>query len=190
MILKHVLCLLDEHLSLSRAQKCSTNGHSNCLKILLLNFFLLFWWQLKRKIQNQITNLRETPVCSMEDVTTMFYQVEEIHVQHSNFVGKLQAKVDAWSDTQKVGDTFKELVSSRSSFGNHTQAQKDFRIIFFVRKGSHISKSWWLIYTILILTYKIKRDKKCLIFILDCVFPHVHEICQSYAWSSRVYTKV
>uniref|UniRef100_K1Q4J2 Active breakpoint cluster region-related protein n=1 Tax=Magallana gigas TaxID=29159 RepID=K1Q4J2_MAGGI len=65
---------------------------------------------LKRKIQNQITNLRETPVCSMEDVTTMFYQVEEIHVQHSNFVSKLQAKVDAWSDTQKVGDTFKELI--------------------------------------------------------------------------------
>lgn len=66
--------------------------------------------ELKRRIQNQITNLRETPVCSMEDVTTMFYQVEEIHVQHSNFVGKLQAKVDAWSDTQKVGDTFKELI--------------------------------------------------------------------------------
>ncbi|XP_056008961.1 active breakpoint cluster region-related protein-like isoform X8 [Ostrea edulis] len=66
--------------------------------------------ELKRKIQNQITNLRESPMCSMEDVTTMFYQVEEIHVQHGNFVEKLQAKVDAWSDTQKVGDTFKELI--------------------------------------------------------------------------------
>ncbi|XP_061162792.1 active breakpoint cluster region-related protein-like isoform X2 [Saccostrea echinata] len=66
--------------------------------------------ELKRKIQNQITNLRDTPMCSMEDVTTIFYQVEEIHVQHGNFVEKLQAKVDAWSDIQKVGDTFKELI--------------------------------------------------------------------------------
>ncbi|XP_062579813.1 active breakpoint cluster region-related protein-like isoform X2 [Saccostrea cucullata] len=66
--------------------------------------------ELKRKIQNQITNLKEPPMCLMEDVTTIFYQVEEIHVQHGNFVEKLQAKVDAWSDTQKVGDTFKELI--------------------------------------------------------------------------------
>lgn len=70
----------------------------------------------------------------MEDVTTMFYQVEEIHVQHSNFVSKLQAKVDAWSDTQKVGDTFKELVSERFSFGDRSQAQNDFRIIIFCKK--------------------------------------------------------
>lgn len=92
------------------------------IKRKIFNFFeiwlhlILFCWQLKRKIQNQITNRKETPMCLMEDVTTMFYQVEEIHVQHGNFVEKLQAKVDTWSDTQKVGDTFKELVGLNNSY--------------------------------------------------------------------------
>lgn len=54
----------------------------------------------------------------MEDVIIMFYQVEEIYVQYSNFVSKFQVKVDVWLDIQKVGDTFKELVSERFLFGD------------------------------------------------------------------------
>ncbi|KAK3083859.1 hypothetical protein FSP39_004234 [Pinctada imbricata] len=67
--------------------------------------------ELKRKLQEEVTDLRQSSkICSMEDVTSIFQHIEEIHKQHTNFVNGLQDKVTNWSDNQQIGETFKELV--------------------------------------------------------------------------------
>ncbi|XP_069135362.1 active breakpoint cluster region-related protein-like [Argopecten irradians] len=61
----------------------------------------------KRKLQ---MSFETTPLCSVEDMSTIFYKVEDIHVHHKTFVSSLKEKVDQWSDNQEIGRIFKELI--------------------------------------------------------------------------------
>ncbi|XP_060085626.1 active breakpoint cluster region-related protein-like [Ylistrum balloti] len=61
----------------------------------------------KRKLQ---LGCETNPMCSFEDLTTIFYKVEDIHVHHKSFVSSLKEKVDHWSDDQEIGKIFKELI--------------------------------------------------------------------------------
>ncbi|XP_033748083.1 LOW QUALITY PROTEIN: active breakpoint cluster region-related protein-like [Pecten maximus] len=61
----------------------------------------------KRKLQ---MSCETNPLCSFEDLTTIFYKVEDIHVHHKTFVSSLKEKVDQWSDDQEIGRIFKELI--------------------------------------------------------------------------------
>ncbi|XP_021361424.1 active breakpoint cluster region-related protein-like isoform X2 [Mizuhopecten yessoensis] len=61
----------------------------------------------KRKLQ---MGCETNPLCSFEDLTTIFYKVEDIHVHHKTFVSSLKEKVDQWSDDQEIGQIFKELI--------------------------------------------------------------------------------
>lgn len=63
--------------------------------------------RFKRKLQ---MGFEKNPMCSIEDLTTIFYKVEDIHVHHKKFVTSLKEKVDQWSDEQEIGRIFKELI--------------------------------------------------------------------------------
>lgn len=67
-------------------------------------------FQIKRNLQTK--SLQEhCRMCPLEDLSTIFYKVEEIKQYHQTFVQSLQEKVNNWSDEQKIGEIFKELVS-------------------------------------------------------------------------------
>ena len=62
---------------------------------------------MKRDLQmNHLDKL-----CSMEDLTEIFYKIEEIYQYHKQFVSNLTSKLENWTDEQEVGPIFKELVS-------------------------------------------------------------------------------
>lgn len=46
----------------------------------------------------------------LEDLSTIFYKIEDIKQYHQTFVDQLEEKVDTWSDDQEIGHIFKELV--------------------------------------------------------------------------------
>ncbi|XP_071180884.1 active breakpoint cluster region-related protein-like isoform X1 [Mytilus edulis] len=63
---------------------------------------------IKRNLQTK--SLQEhCRMCPLEDLSTIFYKVEEIKQYHQTFVQSLQEKVNNWSDEQKIGEIFKEL---------------------------------------------------------------------------------
>ena len=47
---------------------------------------------------------------SMEDITTIFYMMDQIYQKHKEFVDSLKEKVENWSDEQTIGESFKLMV--------------------------------------------------------------------------------
>ena len=47
---------------------------------------------------------------SMEDITTIFYMMDQIYQKHKEFVDSLKEKVEHWSDDQTIGESFKIMV--------------------------------------------------------------------------------
>ncbi|KAL5017150.1 hypothetical protein ScPMuIL_006739 [Solemya velum] len=64
--------------------------------------------KIKRLLQNVAFGTHT--LISLEDVTTIFYKVEDIYKHHQGFVQDLQNKLQNWSDEQQIGKTFKVLV--------------------------------------------------------------------------------
>lgn len=64
--------------------------------------------QIKRKLQTK--SLLEHRVCPLEDLSKIFYNIEEIKKFHHTFINNLEEKVQNWSDEQRIGEIFKELV--------------------------------------------------------------------------------
>lgn len=47
---------------------------------------------------------------TMEDITTIFYMMDQIYQKHKEFVDSLKVKVEHWSDEQTIGESFKIMV--------------------------------------------------------------------------------
>ena len=62
---------------------------------------------IKRKLQTK--SLQEHRMCPLEDLSKIFYNVEEIKKFHHTFISNLEEKVKNWSDEQRIGEIFKEL---------------------------------------------------------------------------------
>ena len=59
----------------------------------------------------QSVAMTQQTLIAVEDVTTIFYKLDDIFQIHKEFVDDLEKKVTTWSDDQNIGDTFKTLVS-------------------------------------------------------------------------------
>ena len=46
-----------------------------------------------------------------QDITTIFYKMDEIYQIHKEFVDELTEKVNNWSDEQRIATAVKRLVS-------------------------------------------------------------------------------
>ena len=72
-------------------------------------FYLL---QAKNFLHMQVAQAEEGPASriSLEDITTIFYMMDQIYQKHKEFVDSLSEKVKDWSDEQTIGESFKIMV--------------------------------------------------------------------------------
>lgn len=63
----------------------------------------------KRFLQMQVASDSASKI-SMEDITTIFYMMDQIYQKHKEFVDSLKEKVENWSDEQTIGESFKIMV--------------------------------------------------------------------------------
>ena len=69
-----------------------------------------FLFQAKRFLQMQVASDSASKI-SMEDITTIFYMMDQIYQKHKEFVDSLKEKVENWSDEQTIGESFKIMVN-------------------------------------------------------------------------------
>lgn len=50
-------------------------------------------------------------VIALQDVTTIFYKMDDFHHIHKEFVDDLEDKLRHWSDEQQIAEPVKKLVS-------------------------------------------------------------------------------
>lgn len=55
-------------------------------------------------------------VIALEDVTTIFYKMDDFHHIHKSFVDELEAKLKNWSDDQQIAEAVKQLVKVLTEF--------------------------------------------------------------------------
>ncbi|KAH3857558.1 hypothetical protein DPMN_100168 [Dreissena polymorpha] len=61
-------------------------------------------------LQNLSIVLKPSHLIDPEDVTTIFYKMDEFYTIHKTFVSELEAKVKNWSDDQQIAEAVKKLV--------------------------------------------------------------------------------
>lgn len=60
----------------------------------------------------QSLSIKPTHLIAPEDVTTIFYKMDEFYTIHKTFVSELEAKVKNWSDDQQIAEAVKKLVGN------------------------------------------------------------------------------
>jgi len=54
--------------------------------------------------------MNPTSVITLEDITTIFYKMDDFYQIHHEFVSEMNKKVQNWSDDQEIADDVKKLV--------------------------------------------------------------------------------
>ncbi|XP_052270328.1 active breakpoint cluster region-related protein-like isoform X21 [Dreissena polymorpha] len=65
---------------------------------------------VKAKMFLQSLSIKPSHLIAPEDVTTIFYKMDEFYTIHKTFVSELEAKVKNWSDDQQIAEAVKKLV--------------------------------------------------------------------------------
>jgi len=60
--------------------------------------------------------MNPTSVITLEDITTIFYKMDDFYQIHHEFVTEMNKKVQNWSDDQEIADDVKKLVRILKKF--------------------------------------------------------------------------
>jgi len=101
------LSLVNNTGSLKWNEKIHVSGsqtHRILFKCINLNCF----FQAKAFLRTSAMN--PTSVITLEDITTIFYKMDDFYQIHHEFVTEMNKKVQNWSDDQEIADDVKKLV--------------------------------------------------------------------------------